>query len=286
MKSSSISSIMDHQLNQYSGHAIPNEKYSYQLLSSSLRACSYKAKSEKNIFFVKQFSKKEEMFCLPFKLQKVLLTELSHHELTPKLIMIDAENRIIVQEWIESGAEIKSLQEYTLLLEKVSHLHHMPIKTKLKNINLLNIVAHYVSQLKSSYKDVLMSIIDEMNFIARQLIKKTTTLVPVHGDFSSINTVLKNERCYLLDFEYASYAPLEVDFANLIVEDQIQDPLFSLMKNYFFTLYPDYDFKNLELWLAFIFLRNNLWRVIHEQKNVESIESEYNDFKAHYNLAV
>ncbi len=115
---------------------------------------------------------------------------------------------------------------------------------------------------KASLITVLNTIAHELEaFMAPEKHKTSKKMVCCHSDINFSNVLSDNEqRTWLIDFEYACFAPIEFDLAMLLAVNNIPNPLINFTINaYQQQANIDVETKLLNPLLLFCYFINGLW---------------------------
>lgn len=135
-----------------------------------------------------------------------------------------------------------------------------------ETINPLSITDTVNGLLRPDHKAALITALNTIAheldaFVAPEMHKTSNKMVCCHSDINFSNVLSDNEqRAWLIDFEFACFAPIEFDLAMLLAVNNIPDPLI----NFSIDAYEQQtkitvDTKLLGQLLLFCYLINGLW---------------------------
>lgn len=167
-----------------------------------------------------------------------VLTKISSLNISPQVLFFDDTtftSPILCLEFI-SGTTLKSIHNYfdslCALLKSVNMKTLSPVMWKY-NHNYFDLFIknriHYLEQL--NYRTVIENYMSDLENAAKEI---SDTNYLVHGDLRFDNLILSESgRIYLIDWEYAGIGDIGFDFANLVVEHDLNlDDLSRLLNCY------------------------------------------------------
>jgi thiamine kinase-like enzyme len=248
-------------------------------ISGGLSHDCFKVEADNTCFFAKNITGAQLK-------NEVLLAQISSTERLSPNIYYSSEQWII-SDFIEGGnlaiSGIPLIDKISMSIALMTKFHQIslyhPEEVNGQTINTLSITDTISGLFHPKNSPILIS---EVTKIARNievLVKKSVNKskpVCCHSDLNFSNVLTDNNTsAWLIDFEYACFAPVEFDLAMLITINNIPTNAISTVINlYELQVGSQINNKSLQHYILFCFLINGLWYFNRSLDEVLSLEAK------------
>ena len=241
---------------------------------TGLSSLCYRVHADNKIFFAKQTTINESIFCLLSAEQNISPSVIYHDQYWLITSFIEGENLSLSQQSIHNkiACAIQLMTQYhklstkTLLLEPTLPLQPRTLVYEL--IDNIYITTKKLIEIPTLQKSTL-------NIIANhilELIPPPANKVCCHGDVNFSNILISpEEHAYLVDYECACIAPAEYDLAMFIAVNNLSNKhILPITQQYSAHVLVDINLPLLKHYLTYCYFINGLWYINAYQKSALS----------------
>jgi len=157
--------------------------------------------------------------------------------ISPRVIYFIESENLLVTEFIQSKASssviFQSSKEIEQLVKNIKLLHNA--NPFLRNFNMLSQISYYQNILSKDYlSQKLNRYVNNIKSLKNQLYLPHHKLVPCHNDLLAANIINKNNKIFIVDFDYSGNNDPCFELGNLSVEMEYDDEQINkLVKSYY-----------------------------------------------------
>jgi thiamine kinase-like enzyme len=156
--------------------------------------------------------------------------------ISPKVTHFIEKKNLLVTEFIKSNHSssemFQSSQEIEKLVRSIKILHSA--KPFLKTFNMFSQINSYQNILKKNISKKLIKYVDNIKILEMKLSISNDMLVPCHNDLVPENIINKDNKIFIIDFDYSGNNDPCFELGNLSVEMEYDDEQINqLVKSYY-----------------------------------------------------
>ena len=206
-------------------------------INDGITNINYEVIVDKKSFFLSIPSSNSELLNIDYKNKYYNNKICGEINISPKVThFIESEN-LLVTEFIDSKHSsldmFQSFNEIEQLVKNIKCLHNA--KPFLKNFNIFNQISSYQNILKRYYlPQKLNRYVNNIKSLKDKLYLPNNKLVPCHNDLLPENIINKNNKIFIIDFDYSGNNDPCFELGNLSVELEYDDNhINALVKSYY-----------------------------------------------------
>jgi len=206
-------------------------------INDGITNMNYKIIVDKKSFFISIPSPNSKILNINYKNKYYNNKICGEINISPKVIhFIDSEN-LLITEFINSKHSsldmFQSLNEIERLVENIKCLHSA--RPFLKNFNMFDRIISYQNILnKYGLSPKINKYVNHVKSLQNKLYLPNHKLVPCHNDLLSENIINKDNKIFIIDFDYSGNNDPCFELGNLSVEMEYDDNQISeLVKSYY-----------------------------------------------------
>jgi len=156
--------------------------------------------------------------------------------ISPKVTHFIEKKNLLVTEFIKSNHSssemFQSSQEIEKLVRSIKILHSA--KPFLKTFNMFSQINSYQNILKKNISKKLIKYVDNIKILEMKLSISNDMLVPCHNDLVPENIINKDNKIFIIDFDYSGNNDPCFELGNLSVEMEYdEEQINKLVKSYY-----------------------------------------------------
>ncbi|WP_416738148.1 phosphotransferase family protein [Mycoplasmopsis meleagridis] len=153
----------------------------------------------------------------------------------PKLL---SNNRITIKWSYINGLQPElSKENLKILAKELNYLHNSSLS--FPKANYAQRINFYLSIMQK--RNIKIATIEKINKLIKEILSNNSYSFPLHNDLRMSNFIKKDEKIYIVDWEYASMGDNHFDLAYLIEANFLNNE----QENYFIEQYGKIDYKKL-----------------------------------------
>jgi len=192
---------------------------------------------DKESFFVSIPSSSLELLNIDYRNKYYNNNICGEINISPKVIyFIESENLLVTEFIISKAASLRMFQgsqEINKLVKNIKILHNA--KPFLRKFDMFSQINYYQSILKSGQlSQEKLKYINNIKILKKKLYLPNDKLVPCHNDLLADNIIIKDNKIFIIDFDYSGNNDPCFELGNLSVEMKYDDDQINeLVKSYY-----------------------------------------------------
>ena len=206
-------------------------------INDGITNINYEVIVDKKSFFLSIPSTNSELLNIDYKNKYYNNNICGEINISPKVIyFIELENLLVTEFIISKTASLRMFQgpqEINKLVKNIKILHNA--KPFLRKFDMFSQINYYQSILKSGQlSQEKLKYINNIKILKQKLYLPNDKLVPCHNDLLADNIIIKDNKIFIIDFDYSGNNDPCFELGNLSVEMKYDDDQINeLVKSYY-----------------------------------------------------
>jgi thiamine kinase len=202
-------------------------------LSSGLTNRSYLIQANKQKYVLRINASNSDALGIDRKREKTIIEKASSSDLAPAILYCSVEHQILIAEYIDGkkwqAVDLQNKRNKTLLTDKLEQIHSLKLATP--PFNYYEHAENYWQSLLDKNGSVAEELSREREVILSQIKDHSASNIICHHDPNPNNILVKSNKLFFIDWEYAAPGWPALDYAALSVEWAISISQLNLPKD-------------------------------------------------------
>jgi thiamine kinase-like enzyme len=260
------------------------KKIDIQPISSGITNLNFKVIVDNTPYFLSIADTKSQILEVSFNNKYYNNNICAELELSPKVLYFFQSKNIIITEFIDSkhlsNGDFGIFENINKLINIIKSIHQ--IDSFHQEFNMFSLLKNYMSVIKNKNIKITKSVyqnLKSINEIGAKLEIFREELVPCHNDLVSENILIKNEKLYIIDFDYSGNNDPCFEIGNLCVEMDFNEKQVNQIIEKYFGELNNHLISRVNLHAILSDFGWSLWSFI--QSTISNVDFDFKQYGNH-----